>query len=189
MQLQPFLLAGVMQASGNQPPATNPLKAKQLALDLNRTTAMHGIPFKMSSNFPAYTVNVQRLLLVIRDCEPIEIYMDAIELLFRSYWSLDLNVSDSKIVEEALCPRLISLTKFQEYSLQSQTDKYKLELKQATQRAVQEYGAFGAPWIVIPSDASGPNTNFESFFGSDRFEQITFLLHQLTGNGDRSSNL
>lgn len=64
--LQPVFLAGIMQATGNKPPATVPAKASYGFVDLARTGKHYGIPISMPSVFPTNTISCQRLLQVLK---------------------------------------------------------------------------------------------------------------------------
>jgi len=59
---RPFLLGGVMKASGNQPPMTVPAKAQYMARDLSRLFAYYGMRFRFPSVFPANSLTAMRAL-------------------------------------------------------------------------------------------------------------------------------
>ena len=52
------------------------------------------------------------------------------------------------------------------------TQPIKDTLARYTEEAVNEHGAFGAPWIVVYSD----DGSTECYWGSDRFEAIAFQI-------------
>ncbi|KAJ3402095.1 Glutathione S-transferase kappa 1, partial [Chytridiales sp. JEL 0842] len=45
-------------------------------------------------------------------------------------------------------------------------------LSKVTKHAVEDLGAFGAPWVLVEKEDGSKMT----FFGSDRFEAIAFFL-------------
>ena len=49
---RPFLLGGVMQATGNQPPGTLPARGKYMPKDIGRWVRRYGIPFAFNPSFP-----------------------------------------------------------------------------------------------------------------------------------------
>ena len=60
--LKPVFLGGIMQASGNKPPATLPAKAAYGAADLQRSSEYYKIPISFPSVFPTNTLQAQRFL-------------------------------------------------------------------------------------------------------------------------------
>jgi glutathione S-transferase kappa 1 len=63
--LKPFFLGGIMNTSGNQPPATNPSKAVYLASDIMLLSDYWKVPLVTPQTFPVNTLSVQRLLNVL----------------------------------------------------------------------------------------------------------------------------
>ena len=57
---RPFLLGGVMQATGNQPPATLPARGKYMPKDIGRWVRRYAIPFRFNPSFPMKTLRRSR---------------------------------------------------------------------------------------------------------------------------------
>ena len=53
---RPFLLGGVMQATGNQPPATLPARGRYMPKDIGRWVRRYEIPFTFNPSFPMQTL-------------------------------------------------------------------------------------------------------------------------------------
>jgi len=62
LQVKPFFLGGVMQAAGNQPPATLPAKATYLSQDIQRLSQYWGVHLQFPEQFPLNTLLAQRFL-------------------------------------------------------------------------------------------------------------------------------
>lgn len=57
------------------------------------------------------------------------------------------------------------------------TKEVKAELNENTKRVIEEYKAFGAPWLwVVKTDEEGREVLAEPVFGSDRFVYVYRLL-------------
>ncbi|CAD7953651.1 unnamed protein product [Amoebophrya sp. A120] len=55
----------------------------------------------------------------------------------------------------------------------------KQKLADNTKEAIEEHGAFGAPWLVVErSETSRAPAKVMKFFGSDRFEEIAFFFEK-----------
>ena len=57
---RPMFLGGVMQATGNQPPATLPARAKYMPRDIQRWVRRYRIEFAPNTNFPMQTLVAMR---------------------------------------------------------------------------------------------------------------------------------
>jgi len=68
---------------------------------------------------------------------------------------------------------VLTSSQFDRYIAASQSKEVKDALMAVTTKAVMEYGAFGAPWMVcFKADAQ-----WQAFFGSDRLEQMAYYLN------------
>lgn len=57
------------------------------------------------------------------------------------------------------------------------TKGVKAELNENTRKAIEDYGAFGAPWLwVVRTDEQGREVLAEPVFGSDRWVYVYRLL-------------
>ena len=151
----PFLLGGVFNATGNQPPASVPARAPYLLADLHRWARRHDTPFKMSTHFPAHTLLAQRVLTAAAEEERATLSL----ALFRAHWVEDRPVSSAEDLRPLLGDRADAL-------LSAAADPaVKDRLRSVTERAV-ERGAFGAPSFFVRE---------ELFWGNDRLEMAVEL--------------
>jgi 2-hydroxychromene-2-carboxylate isomerase len=74
----------------------------------------------------------------------------------------------------------IDATLVEKWLAASQTDAVKAQLKSESDFAVST-GAYGAPWMLVRREGE-PDSAAETFFGSDRFEQMA-LLYKLPYRG------
>ncbi|HJK91694.1 MAG TPA: 2-hydroxychromene-2-carboxylate isomerase [Polyangiaceae bacterium LLY-WYZ-15_(1-7)] len=159
---RPFLLGGVMKATGNQPPAMLPARGRYLGKDLQRWAKRYGVPFGMPSSFPARTITAQRMLVAAREQDPASVPGLALAF-FRAHWGEDRPVDDpatlNAIADEAGHDGAALLEA-------AGTDPIKQKLRALTDEAV-ERGAFGAPTMYVGD---------EMFFGNDRLDFVEEAL-------------
>ncbi|KAJ3050624.1 hypothetical protein HK097_008390 [Rhizophlyctis rosea] len=167
LSLKPFFLGGIMQGSGNQPPAFIPSKAKYMQSDLPRNGKLFNVPLNFPTAFPVSTLKAQRALTYIKLHHP-EKLADASRGLWKSYWSQNKNISLDTDILAVLQPLLPNPDKI----LTSTSDpQIKDELLRTTKEALDQ-GAFGAPWIEVEQE----DGRKIYFWGSDRFEQMAMVL-------------
>ena len=176
----PMNLGTVMKESHNTPPAMVPNRAIFLNNDLMRNTkwyGLEGIWLGMPSNFFSAQVGrtailLNRLLASLVSHEDIadDLKWAAVNTAFRILWEDPKYRSGSAFVEAKpeevvrdfltqlrISPSLVDLNGGKDV------------LKANTEKALSLH-AFGSPVIQFPKYEE------EIFFGSDRFEQIAFLL-------------
>lgn len=68
---------------------------------------------------------------------------------------------------------MLGRDKLERYMKLSQTDENKEGVKADVQRAVEEYGMFGAPWFVATRPSDGKR---DVFFGADKLEAMAWWL-------------
>ncbi|KAJ8330642.1 hypothetical protein QVD99_005654 [Batrachochytrium dendrobatidis] len=173
MNMVPFYLAGVMHESENQPPGMNKFKAKYMYKDLVRNGKLYNVPLTaIPSKFPDNSLKAQRILTAVKLYEPSKL-ISASRAIWQCYWRDGMNLSDEDNLVKYLTPVLGSTTPLFVSKHASDLHVKKL-LTDNTQAATHE-GAFGAPWIIVEHQNNGVSTR-DSFFGSDRIEQIALLL-------------
>lgn len=151
---RPFFLGGVMQASGNSPPASVPAKGKYMFTDIARWVKRYGIELRFNPHFPVNTVRPMRGALVALEEGFIPAYNEA---LFGAMWRDEKNVGDAGVLKEVLdAAGLDADTVLQRI----EEPRIKEQLKANSDEAV-ERGAFGAPSFFVDG---------EMFFGNDRLD-------------------
>jgi len=102
---KPVFLGGVMQASGNKPPATLPAKATYGMSDLTRSSEYFDIPISFPSVFPTNTIQPQRFLhALIKDGKSEQIPKIS-RAFWQAYWGgkgIDIGAPEGKGIKEAL---------------------------------------------------------------------------------------
>ncbi len=162
VDIQPMLLGGVFQATGNRAPISVPLKGSYLFKDLNRFARTYGVPLVMNPHFPINTILLMRIDVgMLESGHPkLQAYRDAV---FRAIWVDQRNMGDPDTVAEVLtaagldAPALMAL---------AADPKVKEALKERTQQAVDR-GVFGAPTFFVGD---------EMFWGQDRLDFVRAAL-------------
>src|SRR6185503_15874722 len=67
---RPILLGAVFKVTGQQPLAGIPLKGGYMALDLDRTSRLLGVPFRLPSKFPISTTAPARAFYAVSEQGP-----------------------------------------------------------------------------------------------------------------------
>ncbi|HKJ24849.1 MAG TPA: 2-hydroxychromene-2-carboxylate isomerase [Myxococcota bacterium] len=159
---RPFFLGGVMQASGNSPPATVPAKGKYMFSDIARWCERYGIELKFNPHFPVMTVKPMRAALVAQEQGVFPAFHAA---LFGAMWRDEKNVADPEVLAEVITAAGLDAGKILG---RIGDEDVKEKLKANTAEAV-ERGAFGAPTFFVGD---------EMYFGNDRLD---FLEAKLGG--------
>lgn len=156
---RPFLVGGVMQATGNRPPLTVPAKFRHMLDDLQRWAAYYGVPLRKPDNFPASTLQVQRIACALPDAA----VSDWARATASAYWGRGEDISQPETIR-----RIASSLGHDADALlaAAQDDAIKARLKANTDEAVQR-GAFGAPSFFI-GDAM--------YWGNDRLPLLERAL-------------
>ena len=157
---RPFFLGGVMQATGNQPPATLPARAKYMPRDIARWVRRYGVPFAFNSNFPMNTLHAMRAALAAQEHGAFPVYHAA---LFRAAWAEPVNLGDVAVLRDVIAKAGLDAERI---VARSGADEIKERLKANTAEAV-ERGAFGAPTLFVGD---------EIFFGNDRLDFVEEAL-------------
>lgn len=176
LQLRPFFLGGVMQTTGNRPPAMVPAKAPYLFKDVYRSGAYLGLKLQQPTNFPALTLNAQRVLTYLTLQKNRAAVIALSKKLWQWYWCEDKNIALNDVLLEA-CIEAIPSSREEATVIvtqKSQEEHIKEALKASTAEAVRR-GAFGAPTMFVRKKGD-PAEAEEMYFGSDRFHLIAMHL-------------
>lgn len=161
---RPFLLGGVMKASGNAPPFSVPNKGRYTGADVNRWAARYGVPLAPNPHFPVNTVLPMRAAVVLL-AEPADhaAFRSFHAAAFRAMWSEGANLADEGVVRDLLtkagCDADAVIARCAEPAVKD-------ALRANTDEAV-ERGAFGAPSFFVGD---------ELFFGNDRLDFVEEAL-------------
>ena len=157
---RPFLLGGVMQATGNQPPATLPARGRYLPEDIGRWVRRYGIPFTFNPSFPMKTLDAMRAALAAQEQGVFPAYHAA---LFRAAWAEPANLADPAVLRDLIAKAGLDPAPL---LAAAASEPIKERLKANTAEAV-ERGAFGAPTFFVGG---------EMFFGNDRLDFVEEAL-------------
>jgi 2-hydroxychromene-2-carboxylate isomerase len=157
---RPFLLGGVMQATGNQPPATLPARGKYMPKDIGRWVRRYGIPFRFNPSFPMKTLDAMRAALAAEEQGVFPAYHSA---LFKAAWGEPANLADPAVLRDLIAGAGLDPVPL---LAAAATEPIKEMLKANTAEAV-ERGAFGAPTFFVGD---------EIFFGNDRLDFVEEAL-------------
>jgi 2-hydroxychromene-2-carboxylate isomerase len=157
---RPFLLGGVMQASGNSPPFSVPAKGRYVGTDTQRWAKRYGLAMEPNSHFPVKTVLPMRVALVLLEEGGFEGFHEGI---FRAMWTEGANVGDAEVLTVVLEKLGIDAGRTLE---RAKDQSIKDALRANTEEAV-ERGAFGAPTFFVGD---------ELYFGNDRLDFVEEAL-------------
>jgi 2-hydroxychromene-2-carboxylate isomerase len=157
---RPFLLGGVMKATGNAPPATLPARGAYMRTDLARWARFYGVPFRFPERFPTNTLTAMRALAAM---EPAARPGPSVAL-FHAYFVDGRDPSDPAVLADLLPPAALHA---------ASTDAAKEALRASTDEAVRR-GAFGAPTFFV-DDAM--------YFGNDRLPFVEQALRDARRRG------
>jgi len=174
--LRPCYLGGIMKESGNRPPMVIPSKGLYMNHDLIRNARYHQVPLKLMED--PFTIMVekgslraQRFLTAINLHVP-EHLEDVSRSLWTRVWSKEEDIVDNESLALAAENAKVPGNAIENCLKLINEPIVKENLKKTTEEVV-EYGAFGAPTIIVHTK-SGP----EMFFGSDRFPLIAEMLKE-----------
>ncbi len=157
---RPMFLGGVMQATGNQPPATLPARAKYMPRDIQRWVRRYRMEFAPNPNFPMQTLLAMRTAIAAQDAGVFPAYHEA---LFRAAWGKPANLGDVAVLRDVIAKAGLDP---EPLLAAAATEPLKERLKASTSEAVAR-GAFGAPSLFVGD---------ELFFGNDRLDFVEEAL-------------
>ncbi|XP_073537488.1 glutathione S-transferase kappa 1-like [Phyllobates terribilis] len=174
IHLCPGYLAGVMNTTGNSPPALVAKRGAYMGRDLRRLNEFYQVPLRRPSDvfnvmFNKGSLSAMRFVTTVQMSHP-EFLEEVSRKLWMRIWSEDEDITEPESILQAakkagmpedLAKKLLSTIT---------TPEVKNKLKETTEKALA-YGVFGMPSIVAHIDGKP-----ELFFGSDRFELLAHLL-------------
>eukprot|EP00587_Corethron_hystrix_P010054 CAMPEP_0113301778 /NCGR_PEP_ID=MMETSP0010_2-20120614/2863_1 /TAXON_ID=216773 ORGANISM="Corethron hystrix, Strain 308" /NCGR_SAMPLE_ID=MMETSP0010_2 /ASSEMBLY_ACC=CAM_ASM_000155 /LENGTH=236 /DNA_ID=CAMNT_0000155453 /DNA_START=181 /DNA_END=888 /DNA_ORIENTATION=+ /assembly_acc=CAM_ASM_000155 len=200
LELKPMLLGGVMAATNNSPPAMRPWFSSTLRFaeqDAQRNNEFFNVALlPMPSNFfgpdgPADKSGLARnhvymrtLCAVSRDCTNEELFASTCAIFNMIHVDVEARDADGavRMDESTLSKRLsgiLSKDKAESCVAAVNSPDIKELLKKNTTEAL-DYGAFGAPYMVVSGHGRETAGGGEDMvvFGSDRFEQLAWAIRR-----------
>lgn len=190
VNINPMFLGGVMNLTGNKPPAMLPARAVFQANDLKKNVALFGVhlletPPNFFSEVAKKTLVVQRVIAArqLDGASQAEVetllsgFFHAIHVdpANRDAESNDLNLSDELMIKILRSAGMNEVAAKRVMARTGDAD-VKAKISENTKFAVDN-GAFGAPTMFIYGGKAPfyDGTNPWMVFGSDRFEQIAHI--------------
>lgn len=179
IDITPVFLGGINHATGNKPPSTLPAKAKYGPYDLARACEHFGTckltapPF-----FPMVSLLPQRCMCVIKAKYSEDVFETIFEKLWVWVFNRHVDLAQPANMKAVLMEGGgLSESRVDEVLRLAGTKEVKGQLNENTRRCIEEYDAFGAPWMwVIRADETGKEVLAEPVFGSDRWVYVYKLL-------------
>uniref|UniRef100_A0A8C0EJK7 Glutathione S-transferase kappa n=1 Tax=Bubo bubo TaxID=30461 RepID=A0A8C0EJK7_BUBBB len=167
---RPAFLGGIMQATGNKPPAMLPKRAEYLLKDIKRMSKYYQVPVQISENafqriLGTSTLGAMRFLTAIEMTQPQYLEPLSREFWIR-FWSQHEDISQTENILAVARPAGLSSELTQKLLEMISSPAVKNRLKETTEEAIK-YGAFGLPAVVAHFKGE-PHL----FFGSDRLELL-----------------
>jgi 2-hydroxychromene-2-carboxylate isomerase len=155
---RPFLLGGVLKATGNRAPIEISAKGAHMLVDLGRWAERLGVDFRFPSVFPVPSILALRTALAAETRGQL---VPVTHAVFRAVWV------DGKAIgkPEELAP-VLSAAGLDGPGLVEAAPQFKETLVKQTQEAVDR-GAFGAPSFFVGN---------ELFVGNDRMDFVEEAL-------------
>ncbi|NXW62632.1 GSTK1 transferase, partial [Eurystomus gularis] len=174
LRLRPAFLGGIMQATGNKPPAMLPKRAEYILKDMKRMAKYYQVPVRMSENdfqriLRSSTLGAMRFITAIDMTQPQYLEPVSREFWIR-FWSKHEDVSQPENISSASMQAGLSSELTQKLLEMISSPAVKNRLKETTEEAIK-YGAFGMPAAV-----AHVNGEPHLFFGSDRLELLGNII-------------
>ncbi|XP_068556255.1 glutathione S-transferase kappa 1 isoform X2 [Anas acuta] len=162
LRFRPAFLGGIMQATGNKPPAMLPKRGEYMLKDLERMGKYYQVPVTISaSDFQRIlgksSLGAMRFITAIDMTQP-----KYLETLSREFWMRFWSqVAGRAGLSSEFTQKLLDMIS---------SPEVKNRLKETTEEAIK-YGAFGMPAVVAHF-----NGKPHLFFGSDRLELLANVI-------------
>lgn len=158
LALRPIFLGGVMQATGNKPPATVPAKGRYMRRDLQRQCKRYGLTLHFNPHFPMMNTRILAGATLRLKADP-KLQMQVFQAGWKHVWTRPdgIDIGDEAQLVSALCSDGLDGEALWALGTDPET---KQMLRANTEEAVTR-GAFGAPTFFVGE---------EMFFGHDRLD-------------------
>lgn len=163
LRWRPFLLGGVLKATGNRAPIEVPAKGRHMWIDLGRWARRLGVPLQQPAVFPASSILALRAALAAESLGKLVPFSHA---MYRAYWGEGQDLSQAAVISAAAARAGLDGA-----ALLAAAPAFKEALQRQTQEAIDR-GAFGAPAFFVAG---------ELFTGNDRLDFVEEALRAAAG--------
>ncbi|NWV30648.1 GSTK1 transferase, partial [Grantiella picta] len=174
LRLRPAFLGGIMQQTGNKPPAMLPKRGEYMLKDVKRMANYYEVPLHMSGEafqriMGTSSLAAMRFITAIDMTNPQ--YLEPLSRQFwMRFWSQHEDISQPESILAVAQQAGLSAELSQKALEMISTPTVKDRLKETTAEAIK-YGAFGMPAVVAHY-----NGEPHLFFGSDRLELLGSVI-------------
>ncbi|NWQ98376.1 GSTK1 transferase, partial [Burhinus bistriatus] len=174
LRFRPAFLGGIMQATGNKPPAMLPKRAEYMLKDIKRMAKYYQVPVQISEGdfqriFGTSNLGAMRFITAIDMTQPGYLEPLSREFWIR-FWSQREDISQPENILAVAGQAGLSPEFTQKLLEITSSPAVKNRLKETTEEAIK-YGAFGMPAVVAHF-----NGEPHLFFGSDRLELLGSVI-------------
>ncbi|NP_001185578.1 glutathione S-transferase kappa 1 [Gallus gallus] len=174
LRFRPAFLGGIMQSTGNKPPAMLPKRAEYLLKDIKRMAKYYQVPVTLSEDvfqriLGNSSLGAMRFITAADMTQPKYLEPLSREFWLR-FWSQHEDISQVESILAVAEKAGLSSELTQKLLEMISSPAVKNRLKETTEEAVK-YGAFGMPAVV-----AHVNGKPHLFFGSDRLELLASII-------------
>ncbi|XP_048824748.1 glutathione S-transferase kappa 1 [Lagopus muta] len=174
LRFRPAFLGGIMQSTGNKPPALLPKRAEYLRKDIVRMAKYYQVPLTVPEDvfqriLGKSSLGAMRFITAIDMTQPKYLEPLSREFWLR-FWSQHEDISQVESILAVAEKTGLSSELTQKLLEMISSPEVKNRLKDTTEEAIK-YGAFGMPAVVAHVDGK-PHL----FFGSDRLELLASII-------------
>jgi 2-hydroxychromene-2-carboxylate isomerase len=155
---RPILLGAVFKVTGMQPLSSIPLKSDYMKHDLERTSRLLNVPFRLPTKFPISTTSPARAFYYLNNKDPALAKRLALAL-YVAYFADDVDISSPENTVDIAAHAGVDKN---EMTQALNDTAVKDRLRREVDAAVS-LGVFGSPYIVVDG---------EPFWGADRLDQV-----------------
>ncbi|NXK68838.1 GSTK1 transferase, partial [Sylvietta virens] len=177
LRFRPAFLGGIMQQTGNQPPALVPKRGEYLLKDVKRMAKYYQVPVRMAADDFKRIIGtkIPPSLMAMRFITAMDMtnpqYLEPLSREFwMRFWSQNEDISQPENILAVARQAGLSAELSQKALEMISSPAVKDRLKETTAEALK-HGAFGMPAIVAHYDGK-PHL----FFGSDRLELLGSII-------------
>ncbi|NXS46553.1 GSTK1 transferase, partial [Balaeniceps rex] len=174
LRFRPAFLGGIMQATGNKPPAMLPKRAEYMLKDIKRMAKYYQVPVKISEDdflrvLGTSNLGAMRFITAMDMTQPRYLEPLSREFWIR-FWSQREDISQPENILAVARQAGLSSELSQKLLEMISSPAVKNRLKETTEEAIK-YGAFGVPAVVAHFKEEP-----QLFFGSDRLELLGSII-------------